>query len=355
MNLRWWSGQRVFVTGHTGFKGSWCCLWLERLGARVTGYALPAPSDPSLFESTGLAQRITSLEGDVLDAAALRSALAASRAQTVIHFAAQSLVRASLEQPIRTYAVNVGGTVNVLEAVRACADVRAVVVATSDKCYRLDDPSSRHKETDALGGRDPYSASKAGAELVTAALRASLFQNGAANVAVATVRAGNVIGGGDWARDRLLPDLVSAFAVGTPAAVRNPGAVRPWQHVLDPLAGYLELARALHNTNGLARAWNFGPPASHEQPVRFVADEAAKAWGRGARWQAAAHLGGVEEASALRLDSAAAARDLGWSARLDLGAALAWTTRWYAQFYAKKPALGLTLADIERYEAMVRA
>ena len=354
MNLRWWSGHRVFVTGHTGFKGSWCCLWLHRLGAEVTGYSLGPPSDPSLFATSGLERRITSIEGDVLDAATLRKAIAASRAQTVVHFAAQSLVRMGLEQPVQTYDVNVHGTANVLEAVRSCDDVRVVVVATSDKCYRLDDPSVRHKEDDTLGGRDPYSASKAGAELVTAGLRPALLHDEHASIAVATVRAGNVIGGGDWARDRLMPDLVSAFAAGKTAAVRNPEAVRPWQHVLDPLAGYLELARSLHASNALARAWNFGPPAAHERPVRFVADEVAKAWGRGARWNETQDERADQEAAALRLDSSAATRELGWSARLDLGAALTWTTRWYAEFYAKKPALELSLADIERYEAIVR-
>jgi len=352
-----WRGKRVFVTGHTGFKGSWLSIWLARLGSRVTGYALPAATSPNLYEAAAVASDIDGRTGDVRD---LESVIAHARRvepEIVFHLAAQSLVRYSFEHPLETFATNVAGTANVLEAVRQTPSVRVAVIVTSDKCYALSNDDRRHSEDDALGGADPYSASKAGAELITAALRSSLFVSraGAHASAVATARAGNVLGGGAWARDRLLPDLLAAFAAGTPASVRNPDAVRPWQHVLDPLRGYLLLAQRLWNSGReFSEAWNFGPPPSHEKPVSWIADEAAARWGAGARWQrdAGRH---PAESSTLRLDSAKANDRLAWRTQLALPRAIEWTTSWRRAFEAGDKARDLVERDISRYESAVAA
>lgn len=349
VNPELWRNRRVFLTGHTGFKGSWLLAWLARAGAQVTSFALPQATSPSLFEAAQLDRDGRSIVGDVRDADALRNALRESRAEVVFHLAAQSLVRESYERAAETYAINVMGTVHLLEAVRATDSVRAVVVVTSDKCYENREWAWPYRENEALGGRDPYSNSKACAELVTAAYRDSFFANGAA---IATARAGNVIGGGDWARDRLVPDLLRAFANGTVASIRNPDAVRPWQHVLDPLHGYLLLAESLLDHREHAAAWNFGPYDRDVQPVRFVADALASGWGRGASWS---HDGGPNphEAMTLKLDSSRARTILGWRPRLALDAALQWVIEWHRAF-VESPARAreITLAQIARYEEL---
>jgi CDP-glucose 4,6-dehydratase len=352
MTARWWSGKRVFITGHTGFKGGWCSLWLCRLGADVTGYALAPDSQPNLFEHARVADGMTSIFGDVLDVERMTSSVAKSKPEIVLHLAAQPLVRVGYEQPVATYATNVLGTANIIDAARRTSGVRAVVVVTSDKCYRLDDLNARHAESDPLGGRDPYSASKAAAEFVTAGLRTAFFDRARPPIGLASVRAGNVIGGGDWAGDRLLPDLLEAFESGAPAAVRNPDAIRPWQHVLDPLAGYLALGQRLCDDASFARAWNLGPPVSHEQTVGWVADTVAARWGAGATWATVKDGVKFAEAPALRLDSSLAQQRLGWKAKLELPAALEWTVQWRKDLRAGKPARDLTLAQIERYEAL---
>jgi len=346
MNRRFWRGKRAFITGHTGFKGSWLCAWLLDAAAIVSGYALSPRPDDSLFDDAGLAADMTSTIADIRDREALRAALRASGAEIVVHLAAQSLVRESYERPVETFDINVIGTANVLQAVRAVPSVRAVVVVTSDKCYKTGAPERRHTEEDPLGGDDPYSASKAGAEFIAAAYRGSYFEGRT----VATARAGNVIGGGDRARDRLIPDLLRAFDEGNAAQLRRPDAVRPWQHVLDPLEGYARLAESLYDDpRRFAGAWNFGPPPDHEVPVSELADLAVRAWGPSARWQTA---GGEHppESAVLRLDSTKSGRDLDWRGRVPLRAAVEWTVRWHRARAAGENARGLLLEDIARFE-----
>jgi len=346
MNRRFWSGKRAFVTGHTGFKGSWLCAWLLEAGARLSGYALAAQGERALFEDAGLAADMTSTIADIRDRAALEGALRASTPDVVVHLAAQSLVRESYERPIETFSVNVIGTAALLEAVRAVPSVRAVVVVTSDKCYKTGDPDRRHTEEDPLGGDDPYSASKAGAEFIAASYRESFFEGRT----VATARAGNVIGGGDHARDRLLPDLLHAFDEGRPALLRRPDAVRPWQHVLDPLAGYARLAEMLYDAPArFAGAWNFGPPEDHEVPVSRLADLAAAAWGAPAQWRVESGQHPPESA-VLRLDSAKAARELGWRGRVPLASAVDWTVAWHVARTRGASARELMRRDIARFE-----
>ena len=348
MSRDFWRGRRVFVTGHTGFKGSWLALWLQGAGAQVHGYALEAPS-PGLFDAAGVAAGMASHTlGDVRDPAALQRALAAARPEVVFHLAAQSLVRRSYAEPVETYAVNVLGTVNLLEALRGCDSVRAVVNVTTDKCYENREWAWGYRENEALGGRDPYSSSKACAELVTAAYRESFLA--ARGVAVASARAGNVIGGGDWAADRLLPDFFRAQAQGHALAVRHPDAVRPWQHVLEPLAGYLLLAqRLIEHGNEYAGAFNFGPADDDAKPVRWVLDQLV-ALAPGAHWQIDPGPR-VHEAHHLKLDSSKARSKLGWAPVWNLATALARTLEWQRAFDAGRDVRALCLAQIDAHQA----
>ncbi len=353
-----WSGKRVLVTGHTGFKGSWCCLWLHRLGARLRGYALAPDTTPDLFGAADVASSVESVIGDIRDRDRLSAEIERFDPEIIIHMAAQPLVRVSYERPVETYAVNVAGTANVLEAAARARSARAIVIVTSDKCYDLRGVERAHTEEDALGGSDPYSASKAGAELVSAAIRASSPRErpGVAHACgIATARAGNTIGGGDWARDRLLPDLIASFMKGEPALIRNPAAVRPWQHILDPLRGYLVLAQCLwEKPESFAQAWNLGPPDSNTQSVEWLADAASARYGSGAGWRVdrSAH---PPEARTLRLDSSKARDRLEWSARLDLTTAIDWSVEWYMRHTAGAAARALVENDIARYEALVAA
>jgi CDP-glucose 4,6-dehydratase len=344
-----WRGKHVLVTGHTGFKGSWLCHWLLHLGASVTGLALAPDTEPSLFVESRLADRLASHLDDVRDLAATRRVVAAARPEIVLHLAAQSLVRRSYADPVGTFATNVLGTAHVLEAARSVDGLRAIVSVTSDKCYRARDDGAPHCETDPLGGADPYSSSKACAELVTGAYRQAFFAGKSAAVAVASVRAGNVIGGGDWASDRLVPDCVRAFASERPVALRNPQAVRPWQHVLEPISGYLVLAERLWNDPNYAEAWNFGPDDGDARPVSAVVERVARAWGGNAGWtmQAGEH---PHETAELRLDSTKARARLGWRPRLKLDQALDWTVDWYRRRGAGEPAQRLVEAQIATYE-----
>jgi len=333
-----WAGRRVLLTGHTGFKGAWLSLWLQALGARVVGLAPGAPTRPSLYELAGIGARMEREHAiDVRDADALRQALREARPEVVLHLAAQPMVRRSLRDPAMTYAVNVLGTVNVLEAVRTeQGDVRAVVVVTSDKCYENpEDGSRRFVEDDPLGGSDPYSSSKACAELVTAAYRRSFFSaedsspgRAGAQIRIATARAGNVIGGGDWGEDRLIGDIVRGVQAGEAVKVRNPDAVRPWQHVLNPLSGYLRLAEELWRSRDAAQAWNFGPLEGDAQTVRWILERLERLWGGAFSWELD---GGVNppEAGWLELDSSKAQRHLGWRPQWDLGQALERVVQWH--------------------------
>jgi CDP-glucose 4,6-dehydratase len=333
MNPDFWRGRKVLLTGHTGFKGGWLSLWLQLLGARVIGYSLPPSTQPSLFEVARVAEGMRSVTGDVRNLDDVAKVFADHAPEVVIHMAAQPLVRFSYRYPVETYATNVMGTVNVLDAVRRCHSVRVVVNVTSDKCYEDRGWIWGYREDERLGGYDPYASSKGCAELVTAAYRRSFFGNGNgtdAYVAVATARAGNVIGGGDWAEDRLIPDFVRAMQAGRPVVIRNPKAVRPWQHVLEPLCGYLLLAEKLWFAKGtsFAESWNFGPDEKDTQSVQRIVDNVTRLWGTGATWELATSPQ-PHETGCLRLDSSKAKAELGWSPVLSLSEALEWTIEWY--------------------------
>lgn len=351
MNRGFWKDRRVFLTGHTGFKGGWLALWLYTAGAEVIGFSLPASTVPSLFELAGVGEKIASLTGDIRDYAELQMALATHRPEIVIHMAAQSLVRESYRNPVENYATNVMGTVNLLQAVRSVPSVKVVLNVTTDKCYDNREQVWGYRECDPLGGRDPYSSSKACSEIVTAAFRHSYLS--AAGVAVASARAGNVIGGGDWSRDRLIPDVMKAFANGEPVLIRHPDAVRPWQHVLEPLSGYMRLAERLAaEGDDYGEGWNFGPYDQDARPVSWVVEKLKSVWGGNARWELdTGHH--PREAKLLKLDCSKARTHLGWKPRLSLEQALEWTAGWYRAVCNGQSALAVTLDQIARYEALV--
>lgn len=346
---RFWHDRRVFLTGHTGFKGSWLALWLDRLGAHITGYALRPPSEPSLYELAGVGAHVKSVTGNINDAACLAAALKAAEPEVVFHLAAQPLVRDSYAQPAATFATNVMGTVNLLEAVRNAPSVRSVVVVTTDKCYENREWVWGYRETDPLGGHDPYSASKAAAEIVTAAYRSSFFAD---RVSVTTARAGNVIGGGDFARDRLIPDFVRAVESNSELEVRNPQAVRPWQFVLEPLSGYLELAeRAYVGDPVVATAWNFGPAEDDTRAVGEVIGRLAAAWPQ-ARVRYGQDAQKVHEATLLKLDTAKSRTHLAWRPRLNLDEALELTADWYRAYLDGADLRALTEHQLDHYLAL---
>jgi CDP-glucose 4,6-dehydratase len=344
-----WRGRRVFLTGHTGFKGSWLSLWLHELGAQVTGYALAPSTEPNLFTLAQVDRVVDSCMADVRDAFALRAAMQQARPDVVIHMAAQPLVRRSYADPVETFATNVMGTVHLLEAARVTPSVRAVVNVTTDKCYLNREWVWGYREDEPLGGQDPYSSSKACSELATAAWRASYFKVDTSLARVATARAGNVIGGGDWAEDRLVPDVLAAFATGQPVRLRHPGATRPWQHVLEPLRGYLVLAQQLmQGTAGADDAWNFGPADEGVRTVRDVVEGIARHWGPGADWQADSGEH-PHEARLLKLDISKARSRLGWHPVLGLDEALRWIVAWHRRLHAGEHARAITLGQIRNY------
>ena len=343
LNRDFWADRRVFVTGHTGFKGSWLLLMLEALGAKVTGFALAPPTTPAMFDQINGTSRCDHHIGDIRDAIAMADAVKAAAPEIVLHLAAQPLVRESYVTPLETYATNVMGTAHLLDACRAVESVRTIVAITTDKCYENDGRATGYIENDKLGGYDPYSNSKACAELVTQSYRDSFFR--AKGVGVASARAGNVIGGGDYADDRLVPDAIRAFMADKPVEIRNPNAIRPWQHVLEPLRGYLMLAEQLHRRpEAYAKGWNFGPAPQDMAPVHQVLSILADHWGetKGVAAQPGDH---PHEAATLTLDSSAAARDLGWTPRLTLDDALRLTADWY-----KAAANGDDLAAISQHQ-----
>ena len=350
---KFWGGRRVFMTGHTGFKGAWLSLWLAQMGATLRGLALDPPSRPSLFELAHIADRMEDLRGDIRDFEIVRAALADFKPNVVIHMAAQSLVRPSYADPLGTYATNVMGTAHVLEAVRAVRGVSAVLIVTSDKCYDNRGWDRGYVESDAMGGYDPYSSSKGCAELVTSAYRRSFFHPdhyGQHGVVLASARAGNVIGGGDWARDRLIPDAMRAFLGGEPFLVRSPESVRPWQHVLEPLRGYLLLAQRLCTEGpAYAEGWNFGPEENAECAVREVAERLIRLWDGTARWQVVTEADAPHEARYLTLNAGKAGRELGWVPRLTLDDALALTINWYKAFAEGRDMGTFTLEQIRAY------
>lgn len=343
-----WRGRRVFVTGHTGFKGSWLTLKLAQMGAEVFGYAKEPTTRPALFTQANLASDCAAHTiGDICDRDALEAAMNSADPEVVFHLAAQALVRESYRDPLETIATNVLGTASVLDVARRLPSLRAVVVVTSDKCYENREWEWGYRETDSLGGHDPYSASKACAELVARSFARAFDTNGA----IVTARAGNVIGGGDWANDRLVPDAMRAFQAGEPLMIRNPQATRPWQHVLEPLTGYVQLAEhAMAQTELGAQdwAWNFGPAVEANVSVESVVNQVQRLWGGEASWSLQAGYQ-PHEAASLYLDSSKAIRRLGWQRKLTLGDSLDWTTRWYQKYYAGQDARQLMLSDVHAY------
>lgn len=350
-----YADRSVFVTGHTGFKGAWLTEWLGTLGAEVTGYALDPPTRPNLFGALDLGSRVRHVVADIRDRDRIAAEMQATQPSVIFHLAAQAIVRRAYAEPRETFETNIMGTVNVLEAARACPSVRAVVIVTSDKCYENHETDRPFRETDAMGGHDPYSASKGAAELVTAAYRDSFFSDGAA---VASARAGNVIGGGDWAEDRIIPDAARAFAAGNPLIVRNPDATRPWQHVLEPLSGYLWLgARLLRDGQRYAGAWNFGPAdGSGDRPVRWVVERFLADWGSGTWTSGADAAGQPHEAHRLSLDSTKAREQLGWAPVWDAPSAVHRTATWYREYY-RAPSSARDLVDhqLRAYQDDARA
>lgn len=351
VNPGFWKDKRVLLTGHTGFKGSWLSLWMQSMNARVIGYALAPTTNPGLFEAANIGKGMISIIGDIRDLESLHKVFDEHKPEIVFHMAAQSLVRRSYSEPVATYSTNVMGTVNLLEAVRGSDSVKAVVNVTSDKCYENQERVWSYRESDAMGGYDPYSNSKGCSELVTAAYRNSYFNHEQYNqhgVALASARAGNVIGGGDWAEDRLIPDIMNAISQSEPVNIRNPYAIRPWQHVLEPLSGYLLLAQNLY-TKGTdyAEAWNFGPD-DDAKPVQWIVEKLTSNWGEGATWvrDDADH---PHEAHYLQLDCSKARARMGWQPKWHLEEALDAIIDWYRGYLNGQDLRELTLRQINAY------
>ena len=356
-NRSFWEDRRVFLTGHTGFKGSWLSLWLDALGADVTGYALEPPTRPSLYEQADVAGAVrSSICADIRDFPRFMSAIAECRPDVVIHMAAQSVVRRGYKDPIETYSSNVMGTVHLLEALRQVGQPCVVVNVTSDKCYENKEWDWGYRENDTLGGHDPYSNSKACAELVTSAFRDSYFRAEDLErnrIAVASARAGNVIGGGDWTSDQLIPDIMRGFLSGKPCLIRSPSAIRPWQFVLEPLRGYLLLAERLaEDASRFSSSWNFGPREEDARPVSWIADELVRSWADGASWH---QDDGIHprEAHYLKLDISRTRACLDWHPALPLNQALSWIVEWYREFQAGHDLQRLTRTQIEQYESLL--
>lgn len=352
-------GRRVFLTGHTGFKGAWLAMWLKELGAEVMGYALPPPDEENLYLVCGLEGRFSSVTGDIRNLDEMKAALDRFRPEIVFHLAAQSLVRRSYDEPVLTYDTNVMGTVNLLEASRLCPSVRAIVIITSDKCYENKEWIWGYQEDDPMGGYDPYSSSKGCAELVTVAYRNSYFNPDAYQshgVSLSSVRAGNVIGGGDWADDRLVPDCVRALVKGEPVRVRNPHAVRPWQHVLEPLRGYLTLgARMLEEGGRFSGGWNFGPSDESTVTVGKIVGKVVELWGSGS-WEDLSQSGkqGPHEATFLKLNICKVRQVLNWRPIISLDEALLMTVEWYKQYHQRPGTIPeFSLEQIRHYTELV--
>jgi CDP-glucose 4,6-dehydratase len=357
MNNKFWKDKKVLITGHTGFKGSWLSLWLQNKGANVIGYSLPPPTNPSLFEVAHVAEGITSIIGDIRDLENVLSVVSRHKPEIIIHMAAQSLVRYSYKNPVDTYSTNVMGTVHVLEAGRRADSLKVILIITSDKCYENNEWVWGYRENDPVGGHDPYSSSKGCVELVTSAYRKSYFSkqdNPNHSLAVATARAGNVIGGGDWATDRLVPDIMRAIMEDRTVIIRYPNAIRPWQHVLEPLRGYITLVERLwQHGEEFSGAWNFGPNDGDLRTVSWVADHLTKLWGDDACWESdSTHH--PHEATFLKLDCSKAKRKLGWLPVHDLTTALEWIVEWYRAYLQKKDMREITKYEILRYEQLLQ-
>ena len=349
VNPEFWRGKQVLITGHTGFKGGWLSLWLQSMGVELHGLALDPPTTPNLFTVAQVARGMASHTiGDICDFATVQKAMQTTQPDIVIHMAAQPLVRLSYAEPVKTYATNVMGTVHVLESARHTASVKSIVVVTTDKCYENKEWTWGYREIDSIGGHDPYSNSKGCTELVTSAYRRSFLQG--QGIAVATARAGNVIGGGDWAEDRLVPDILRAFELNQSVVIRNPHATRPWQHVLESLSGYLMLAERLHTQGqAFAEGWNFGPADDDTRPVQWIIEKMVRGWGNGASWQ---QDGGIHphEAAYLKLDISKAQRHLGWQPRWSLAEALQHVLDWHQAFLKETNMNDFSMLQIANYQ-----
>ena len=347
MNINFWSGKKIFLTGHTGFKGSWLSLWLQLLGAEVMGFALKPPTQPNLFELANIAETMSSVQGDIDDVKLLKKHIDNFQPEIIIHMAAQSLVKESYKDPIKTYRTNVMGTVHLLEAARNCNNTHVILNVTSDKCYENKEIEWSYRESDAMGGYDPYSSSKGCAELITASYRRSFFPQ----IAVASARAGNVIGGGDWASDRLVPDLVRSINAKKPLCLRYPKAVRPWQHVLEPLSGYLMLIeKCWHEPEKYSQAWNFGPQHHDIKSVQWLVETFLQEWDTNQSYFVEENVE-EHEAKLLQLDSSKAQHYLKWQPTLNLHQALHWTMDWYKNSTAGVKMRDYTLNQIQTYQS----
>ncbi|WP_421656447.1 CDP-glucose 4,6-dehydratase [Leptothermofonsia sp. ETS-13] len=355
MNLAFWQGRKVLITGHTGFKGSWLSVWLQMHKTQVVGYALEPPTQPNLFEIAQITEGMTSIYGDIRDLEHFQAVMKEHQPEILIHMAAQSIVRSSYEKPVETFAVNVMGTVHVLEVAARTKSVRAVLMVTSDKCYENREWVWGYRENEALGGFDPYSSSKSCAELVIQAYWMSFFpphDYDRHRVAVASARAGNVIGGGDWAKDRLIPDIMRSIEAGEPVLIRNPIATRPWQHVLVPLSGYLTLIEYLWDKGAeYAEAWNFGPADEDVKPVAWIVDHLTREWGKGARWELDQACHPYED-TYLKLDCSKARSRLRWSPKISIETALEWIIEFYQVYFAGGDVRAVMEAQIRRYEML---
>ncbi len=356
MNLSFWRGKRVFITGHTGFKGGWLSLWLQMLGAELTGYSLQAQAQPNLFEKARVGSNMNSIYGDIRDKEKLLCALNNALPEVVIHMAAQSLVRSSYADPVGTYSTNIMGTVHLLECVRECSSVRAVVNITSDKCYENREWLWPYRENEAMGGYDPYSSSKGCAELITNAYRNSYYNNNTYSkhrLGLASARAGNVIGGGDRAENRLVPDVIAAFLAKKPAIIRNPNSVRPWQYVLEPLRGYLTLAEQLYiDGPSFAEPFNFGPNEEDMQPVELIVNKLAAMWGDQSAWKIDKNSQ-LHEAFLLRLDNSKAKQKLAWYPLLNLDTSLQLTVNWERAQLEQLDLHAFTCKQIDDYQKQI--
>lgn len=353
MNLDFWRGRRVFVTGHTGFKGGWTVIWLKKMGAIVKGYSLDPITKPSLFEVADIHEGIESEIGDIRDLDCFRKSILDFAPEIVIHMAAQALVRDSYKDPVNTYQTNIMGTVNLFESVRSCNSLKAVINVTTDKCYENKEWEWAYRENEPMGGYDPYSSSKGCSELITAAYRASFF-NSSSQISLASARAGNVIGGGDWSSDRLIPDALIAFEKNVPVIIRNPLAKRPWQHVLEPISGYLMLAEKLFTTGGeFAEGWNFGPNDEDSKYVNEVLDLLVREWPSDVSWLTDDTLQ-PHEAQLLKLDISKAKSKLKWEPNWDLNTALKKIVEWHQAWIAGENMKDVTLSQITDYESTLK-
>lgn len=348
MDTNYWKGRKVFITGHTGFKGSWLSLYLQTLGAQVCGYSLPPSTNTSLYTEANIGDEIDSVFGDIRDFKKLSSAINEFQPSTIIHLAAQAIVSESYHSPLETYEINVMGTANLLESIRNLDSIEAAVIVTTDKCYENKEWVWSYRENEALGGNDPYSSSKACAELVTSSYRKSFFNGKNKKVAISTARAGNVLGGGDWAKDRLIPDLINSLSQNKCGIIRNPTAIRPWQHVLEPLTGYLLLAEKSADSNAYADSWNFGPTPNDCRPVSWVADQVTNMWSKHATWKSE-NIDSFKESHTLKLDSSKAHSLLGWQPKTELKDALKLTVEWFQAFNSGDSAKEITQKQIQTY------